>query len=72
MRVSKKVKITERVSVDLIGEVFNLFNIANLAYASSAGNLYQPANFGVPSSRAGNLFGSDGPRAFQFAARFSF
>jgi hypothetical protein len=57
--------------VDLIAEVFNLFNVANLTYASSAGNLYS-SGFGQPNTRIGNLFGSGGPRAGQFAMRFSF
>ncbi len=71
IRVTKKIRFGESKSVDLISEVFNLFNIANLTYASSAGNLYS-SGFGQPSTRIGNLFGSGGPRAAQFALRFSF
>jgi len=59
----------ERYELQLFGEGFNIFNIANLAGYS--GNLLAPS-FGQPTSRAGNIFGSGGPRAFQFGARFSF
>jgi Carboxypeptidase regulatory-like domain len=71
VRVTKKFRFRETGSVDLIAEVFNLFNIANLTYAASAGNLYS-SGFGQPNTRIGNLFGSGGPRAGQFALRFSF
>lgn len=71
MRLSKTINIGEHVQVNLIGEVFNLLNIANLSYAASAGNLYS-SGFGQANGRQGYLFGSEGPRAFQFAARVSF
>ena len=54
----------------VIGEIFNLFNIANLGGYS--GTLNNPAAFGQPTSRASQVFGSGGPRAIQLAARFSF
>jgi hypothetical protein len=53
----------------LIGEVFNLFNTANLSGRS--GNLLS-SGFGQAKSRVTQVFGSGGPRAFQFAARLSF
>jgi hypothetical protein len=53
----------------LIGEVFNLFNIANLS--GHSGDLLG-AGFGQPTSRVTQVFGSGGPRAFQIAARVSF
>lgn len=59
-----------RARVALIGEVFNLFNTANLT--GYGGDLTQPATFGQPSSLATQVFGSGGPRACQLAARFSF
>ena len=55
--------------LSLIGEVFNVYNAANLSGYST--DLTSPA-FGQPSARFTQLFGSGGPRAFQFAARFSF
>ena len=68
---SKKFRFRETGSVDVIAEVFNLFNIANLTYASSAENIYS-SGFGQPNTRIGNAFGSGGPRVGQFALRFSF
>jgi hypothetical protein len=53
----------------LIGEVFNVYNAANLSGYGT--DLTSPA-FGQPSARFTQLFGSAGPRAFQFAARFTF
>ena len=72
IRVTKVFKLgTERAKLSLIGECFNVFNIANLGGYSY--NLTSSgAGFGVPSSRAPNIFGSGGPRAFQVAARFTF
>jgi hypothetical protein len=54
----------------LFGEVFNLFNTANLVQYS--GNLLNPATFGQPGGRFTQIFGSGGPRAFQLGARASF
>jgi hypothetical protein len=69
LRLTRIIKLREDVRLNLIGEVFNLFNIANLTGYSGAIN--QP-NFGQPSGLAGQVFGTGGPRAFQFAARLSF
>ena len=55
--------------LDLIGEVFNLFNVANLTGYSGVLN---QLNYGQPTARAGQVFGSGGPRAFQLAARVEF
>lgn len=57
------------VQLKLFGEVFNLFNVANLT--GFADLLNQP-NYGQPSSRVGQAFGTGGPRAFQFGARLEF
>ena len=57
------------MSLQVLGEVFNVFNIANLGGYSN--NLLNSA-FGQPTSRAGNIFGTGGPRAFQVGGRFSF
>ena len=59
----------ERWRATLIGEVFNLFNFANLSGYS--GNLLG-AGFGQPTSRITQVFGSGGPRAFQLGGRFEF
>ena len=69
LRLTKKLDIKEKVTLSLIGEVFNLFNVANLTGYSSV--LNQP-NYAQPSARAGQAFGTGGPRAFQVAARVEF
>ena len=68
-----------------MGEVFNIFNVtnilgtSNLNYSGFANTLTpdrnNPAyssNFGTAVSTAGGVFGSGGPRAFQFAAKLTF
>jgi hypothetical protein len=69
VRLTKTLRISERLRLSLIGEVFNLFNVANLTGFS--GLLNQP-NYGLPSARAAQVFGTGGSRAIQFAARFVF
>ena len=54
----------------VFGEVFNVFNTANLALFS--GNLLDRTVFGQPSARTTQVFGSGGPRACQLGARFNF
>jgi hypothetical protein len=61
---------SERVRLVVLGEVFNLLNTANLIQFS--GNIADTAAFGQPSARFSQVFGSGGPRAFQFGARISF
>ncbi|PYY12843.1 MAG: hypothetical protein DMG61_15475 [Acidobacteria bacterium] len=68
-RLTRRIKIKERATLSLIGEVFNLFNVTNLTGYSNV--LNQP-NYGQPSARAGQAFGTGGPRAFQLAARMEF
>jgi len=92
MRLTKTFAIRERLHVDLMGEVFNLFNSVNIrgftntSYSGRNISLVPvgtnppgPSNpnglnlgFFSPVSTAGGFFGSGGPRAFQFAVRFSF
>jgi hypothetical protein len=60
----------ERTRLLLFAEVFNLLNTANLVQYS--GNLANPATFGQPSGRFGQIFGSGGPRAVQLGARINF
>ena len=69
VRLTRKVRIGETATLSVIGEVFNVFNIANL---SGYNAMLNQVNYGQPSVRAGQVFGSGGPRAFQFATRFQF
>ena len=69
LRLSRNFALGEHIRMTLIGEAFNLFNIANLSGRS--GNLVS-RGFGQPKSRVTQVFGSGGPRAFQLAARISF
>jgi hypothetical protein len=69
LRLSRTFVFRERWRLSLIGEVFNLYNAANLSGYST--DLTSPA-FGQPTARFTQLFGSGGPRAFQFAMRVSF
>jgi hypothetical protein len=76
LRVTKTFGFGERVKLDLIGEVFNVFNIANLTTGgSTAFTLNEEGTGGnpiAPSERATSVFGTGGPRAFQFAAKIRF
>ena len=68
VRITKTIKIRERASIQGFLEVFNIFNISNLGgYGTTLNN-----SFGRPTIRAGQNFGTGGPRAFQFGGRFSF
>ncbi|MFL6231000.1 MAG: hypothetical protein ACJ741_19665, partial [Pyrinomonadaceae bacterium] len=69
LRVTKKLHLSERLSLDLIGEVFNLFNVANLTGFRTED--VGPGNL-TPTDRQTSIFGTGGPRAFQFAAKFRF
>jgi hypothetical protein len=69
MRLTKTIKFTERWRLQIFGEAFNLFNIANLSGFSMDLN---SAGFGQPTSRIGQVFGSGGPRAFQLGSRLNF
>ena len=79
LRVTKTISFNERVKLDLIGEVFNLFNFANLVYPAAitladegtAPIDVRNINHG-PTARTTSVFGTGGPRAFQFAAKFRF
>lgn len=69
VRLTKRIRIHGTLQLSLICEVFNVFNIANLTGYS--GVLNQPG-YGQPSARVGQVFGTGGPRAFQFAAQVLF
>src|SRR5262249_43795721 len=71
LRLSRSFSLSrERVRLVLFGEVFILFITANLIQLSS--NLSDPTSFGQPGARFSQVFGSGGPRAFQFGVRLSF
>ncbi len=85
LRARKTFVLREGVSLNLIGEGFNLANQVNVRGSNTANysgrNIsigpYQSSapvqtNFYTPVSVAGGFFGSGGPRAFQFAARIEF
>ena len=90
LRVSKEFRIGERVTIEPIAEVFNLFNVTNVLGVSnvnysgfsnvlvrdnndpSSAGFLRSSSFGQPVTTAGGVFGSGGPRAFQFAARVTF
>jgi hypothetical protein len=69
IRLTRNLDLGETVTVSLIAEGFNIFNIAN---TSGYSNMLNQMNYGQASARAGQVFGSGGPRAFQFAARLQF
>jgi outer membrane receptor protein involved in Fe transport len=85
MRLGRTFKFGERVRLQAMGEVFNLFNKTNIlgrsninysgfqnALAPDQNDPTHSSSFGKPVSSAGGVFGSGGPRAFQLGARVSF
>ncbi|MEK6321386.1 MAG: carboxypeptidase regulatory-like domain-containing protein [Acidobacteriota bacterium] len=80
IRLTKAFRFTESRRLDLIGEVFNVFNVANLTTFSdnvipakddAATPGFEFTTF-RPTQRQTSVFGSGGPRSFQFALRFTF
>jgi len=85
LRIAKNFRLTERFSLQAIGEVFNLANKTNILgvsvtnYSGFANALVPDSNnplfsssFGKPVTTAGGIFGSGGPRAFQLALKLAF
>ncbi len=85
LRLSREFNLGERLHLQAIGEVFNLFNKMNVLGQSNSNysgffNVLVPdgtnpavsSAFGKPVSTAGGVFGSGGPRAFQLAAKLTF
>jgi hypothetical protein len=70
IRVTKTFNLQSDVRIAVFAEVFNVFNVANLGGFSY--NLSNTATFGQPTTRASQVFGSGGPRAFQIGGRFTF
>ncbi len=69
MRLTKIFTYRERYRLNVFAEMFNVLNYANVGGAS-----YDPsnANFGIMTARAGQVFGSGGPRAVQVGGRVTF
>jgi hypothetical protein len=78
VRLTKNINFNEKYRLQLIGEVFNLFNFANLTNVTDfvIPTADEAASGGIgtlrPTLRSTSVFGTGGPRAFQFAARFVF
>jgi len=78
LRLTKTINFNEKFRMQLIGEVFNLFNFANLVTVNDLvipDEGSTPANQITtlrPTQRSNSVFGTGGPRAFQFGARFTF
>ena len=70
IRVTKTFLFHERYKLNAFAEGLNIFNIANLGGISNS--LNNPSSFGILTSRAGQFFGSGGPRASHAGGRFSF
>jgi hypothetical protein len=69
VRLSRSFVFHEHSTVSVIGEVFNLYNKANLSGYSGD---VTTAAFGQPTTRSTQIFGSGGPRAFQLGTRVRF
>ena len=85
LRISKNFRLSERFSLQAIGEVFNLANKTNIlgvsvtnysglanALVPDATNPSLSSSFGKPVTTAGGVFGSGGSRAFQLAVKLAF
>jgi hypothetical protein len=74
IRLTKRFTWKERYHLTVFGEMFNVFNIANLSSFNTTANSGRPGEptFGLPTQRQSQVFGSGGPRALQIGGRFSF
>jgi hypothetical protein len=69
IRLTKTFSLGENLKWHLLGEIFNVFNFANL---SGYGENLLVSGFGRPTLRGASTFGTSGTRAAQFAVRVSF
>jgi hypothetical protein len=69
VRLSKQFNIiAERLKLELIGELYNIFNISNRRdFSGSIDN-----GFAAPTNKANPIFGLGGPRIFQIGGRLTF
>jgi hypothetical protein len=78
LRLTKQFTFKERFKISVFGEMFNVLNYFNPSGYNfnldpkSANPATQTYNFGIPTQRAGQVFGSGGPRAVQVGGRFTF
>jgi hypothetical protein len=77
MRVTRTFHFAEPHTLQFIAEGFNVLNITNIRGTtnrnySGRNNTIDSSSFNHALDTAGKFFGSGGPRAFQFALRYSF
>lgn len=69
IRLTKTFTYREHYKLNIFGEMFNVFN-----YANYSGQSFDPSSseFGIPTNRVTQVFGTGGPRAVQVGARITF
>ncbi len=75
IRVTKLFTFRERYKLSVFTEIFNVLNYANIGGISTVLDVAGAGStlaFGQPTTRAGQVFGSGGPRAMQIGGRFQF
>jgi len=78
LRLTKQFTFKERYKLSVFGEMFNVLNYFNPSGYNfnldnkNANPALQTYNFGIPTQRTGQTFGSGGPRAVQVGGRFVF
>ena len=74
IRLTKVFTYKERYKLQVMGEMCNVLNIANVGgYSFNLDSATsQTQAFGQATQRATQVFGSGGPRAMQLGARFTF